>query len=1001
MSGLADAVLQCGAAGAAVVSGGLSHYVDAATGACTAAATTASRVPPSSGHTVPNYSPASLVTVVQEQWLHLCEYFQRVQCANTPDERDAMVRELGSVEQALSVILDALLTERKMLVSSCPALQRSDCILGSPFHSERAPPLHTVSDVSQRHTRPSLAASSGDTGAGVCGRAEATTISTHIGASLSASLSSSCFLDGIDAGFAALPPCYRFLFADAHNVSVRPPPRASAETESKATDGSAHPDDPPPIGNIFLLTLCQYAKQDEPPGARFIILGFLSRLIHEVDLPTDRSAYSAGDHAVSLLQLNPSALIVPLLDMVRKVSKALDPRSAVVPRSTSALSSTAAISAAPKWVVECSHDGTLLQDDARKQFVVFLSTLAERMERVPALANFFVVEEGSKKRNLFVLLDALLLYLSHVGTTPEWSHRRDTCRYALSAVVSLAKCSDAWIQDLVAKEERVASRTLSAARTTLVTLCKVPDNDDGATQLLYLRDVLRFWATLLTMAPSVANTLRLLPLIEKEFLYQTLLPLLQSSDSHVYSAACVVTSKLIADLQGAASPLTVCFARVLLSTTIRKASGRIVANKEFYEVMVRDPVTTAATAHKDSCAVTRGQQEEKAAASLHEHPMTSFFTYYILPHLSSNPRLTEEDRESGTALGFATTRWSATKATLLLVQTLAEHVPHIFLREVFLMDITSLSDVRRKQVACVAAADGAERRNPGTPPDLNIHDCFLSQLYLAASANPNLGLQPDRVGEAVLSRLLRVESKLPVAALQTRQHMMSSMKLPCGSAFTATAKSAKATMSPVAAPEAVNCWFHGGVQASPLVRALCEMIHHLDSCPYTVSSLVADLVVSLAVMPDSRVFYTLLDSQRGPLVTALCELRKVLQRHLERKVEEPTPVKKSKSGRRASANAAAAARPLVVSMPFLYDMLLQHWELLVAEDDTEHIKTSDTPDRIPHDCEVSVESLRNAVKEHSNVLHACLYSAYMHAYLDAVVGYTALSQNLMYLRPFD
>lgn len=984
---------QRGAAAVADVSRGPSRSMEATTGAFSAVAATTPLAPLSTRRLLADHhSPASMVAVIQEQWLELCEYFHRVQCANTHDERTSLMRELCTVEKGLSVILDALLTDRAMLVANHPALHQHSWIFGGSSRSESAP----LSHYRPTPPPPPPPESSGDMGAR--GTAETMITATHIGTSPSASLSSSCLVDGLDGACLALPPCYRFLFADSHSVPIPPPPTDERGAVSKTKDAAAFCHEPPPMGNIFLLMLCQYAKQDEPPGVRSVILDFLVRLLQEADLPTDRSAYPTGEQAMSLLQLRPSALIVPLLDMVRKVSKALDPANTAALRptttSTSASPSSTAAVETYRWAIDDPRDGTFLQDAGRTQFVIFLSTLAEKMERVPALANFFVVEDGSQKRDLFVLLDALLLYLTHDCSAQEWTHRRDTCRFALSAVVSLAKCSDPWIQDLVAKETRVASRTLNAARTTLLTLCKIPENDDGVTQLLYLRDVMRFWATLLTMAPSVADTLRLLPLIEKEFVCQTLLPLLQSPDSHVYSAACVVVSNILADLQGSAPPLKVCFAKALLSTTIRKASGRIVPHKQFYEVLVQNPVTAASATRTGGLAVTRGQQEEKAAASLPEHPITSFFTYYILPHLSSNPCLSEEDKESSTLLGFTTTRWSATKATLLLVQTLAEHVPHVFLREVFLMDAASLSDVRRKQMACAlhtadsGGCKGAESwGNAITPPHLNIHDCFLSNVLSAAATSPKVGLQPDCVGEAVLSRLLRVESNMPVAALRARQRMMSAMKRPCGSSSTAV----------TAAAEPVNCWFHAGVQTSPFITALCEMVQHLDSSPYTVSSLVTDLVVSIAVMPDLRVLHTLLDSKQGPLVTALCGLRSVLQGHLERKVTETSPVMKNMSGSGPSASTNTAPRPLAVSIPLLYDRLLQHWDLLV-DDDTERAPSPVTSNHSSRDSEVSAAALREAIREHGNVLHVCLYSEYLHAYLDAVIGYTALSQNLMFLK---
>ncbi|KPI87677.1 hypothetical protein ABL78_3215 [Leptomonas seymouri] len=1021
---------------------------------------TASKHPPA--------QPLSMVSIVQDQWLRLCDYFQRVQCANSNEQRIALVHELDTVESSLNCIMDALLTDHKQLVSM-QLLQNNQPIFGESFHSELGTAAATPSGPQEGKTAKGAPPSSS-----VPNARQRDALTAAAATAPLRPLAGGLHPDG---ALTSLPPCYRFLFADAHHEGPLPfggsdagadesrregsKSRSDAPTLQQQTqaDASTHAakaaespfDDPSPIGGIFLLTLCQYAKQDEPPGVRSIILEFIVRLLQEADLPTDRTAYPAGDPALSLLQLNPPLLIVPLLDMLRKVSKALDPSG----KARHGDVSMPSLLAYPLAGGGEDQDGTFLQDAGRTQFVIFLSSLAEKMERVPALANFFVVEDGKHgERNVFVLLDALLPYLTHDCSAPGWTHRRDTCRYALSAVISLAKCPDPWIQDFIGKEGRVASRTLMAARTTLLTLCKIPDNDDSATQVLFLRDVLRFWASLLTMSPSVAEDLQLATLIEKDFYFQTLIPLLQLPEKHVYSAACLVAAQVLRDLNCSAPVLTRGLAKALLATSIRKASGRIIPHANHYNSVVTGE---GGEGKANPDAITLGRQEEAAAERLKIHSTTSFFLYYILPHLSSNPYMSVEERENCALLGSAATRWSAAKATLVLVQALVENVPEVFLREVFLMDVCSLADVLRKQSQSTNSgsaspsgasesshnnsckSEGAARAaNVGlwstglAPPHLKVHEYFVKELHDVTAAGFALGLGAERVGEAVLSRLLRIEGNMSIDALRARQEVMSAMtQLNPKGTISAAADAEEGNASLNATPSShvsmpgllSNCWIHAGVQHSPLTVALCEMVQHLDSTPFTVSSLVADLVVSLCLLPDLRVIYTLLDPENGSLKLALRQLRDVLQHKIHMSASIVTLAQTTKKGATATSTStvgcssrsgpplAATASPLAgkrISLLVLYDTLVQHWDVLMHGDElpsnaerslsVPRDAVREAPSNQPRISGFPIDSLRDAVEANSNVLHACLYSEYLLAHLDAAIGYSALSQNLMYLR---
>eukprot|EP00796_Vickermania_ingenoplastis_P008691 gene8691-6112_t len=481
-----------------------------------------------------------------------------------------------------------------------------------------------------------------------------------------------------------LPPCYQYLFGTetagtespatpstrADEVGGKQPTETEAETETE-TETDVYP---PSVGSTFLALLCQYAKLNHPPGSRQMLLTFLAAILYETDIPPPNRLPGGGAASLSLLQLSPTHFIVPLLDMVRQISAILDPgghrRSGAVQPTRDPLPSSSSSS---------------VSDGERAAFVLLLCVLAEKTERIPDLANFFMTSAPAPSSS------------PSSPATHCWADRRDTCRLALSAVLSLAKCPDAWVRDVVAEEKGVLSIPLATVCTTLCTLCKVPDNEDSRAEMLYLRDAVHYVSALCHAAPEVGAALGVLPALRQALLTETLLPLLKSADSRTYACAALVTASLI-KLGGISRPaVRQLVVEVLLSTTV--AAGRLQPPGE---------------------------------------GGTSFWAHYVLPHLSATPRLTPEDKANMAAFGYDLTPWTAVEATLVLLDAVATHCPATFLKEALRLDLY--------QASGPGPADAL--------PALKVDAMFPASLQSVA-ANDVV------VGTEVLRRLLIIESNLP------------------------------------------------------------------------------------------------------------------------------------------------------------------------------------------------------------------------------------------------
>lgn len=682
-----------------------------------------------------------------------------------------------------------------------------------------------------------------------------------------------------------LPPCYQYLFGSETSLrsNAADSPRKTEQTGSEEVESGKeelHAGDsesslaseggvlPSSIGDTFLILLCQYAKHNHPKGSRLVILEFLARLLYEADFPVSRMP-EGGAAALSVLQLSPFHFVVPLLDMIRQISAALDPgdRRKLHPRSYPGNSGSGEVSVGPN-------------DAERGAFVVLLCVLAEKMERIPELANFFVITSAKNSSEFysssgdnrpsaestatqpptgkeggqpyFVLLHSLLPYLAHDSCSPEWNHRRDTCRFALSAVLSLAKCPDPWVSDMVGAERAVLETTLAAAATTLLTLCKVPENEDSRTEMLFLTDVVRFWSSITLTAPVVSHALQLIKDVETQFIQGSVLPLLRSSDSQVYSSVCLVLASLL---------------RNVGSTAVSQVMRRVVESILSNEV----PADSKSSSHM------------------------SVFEQHMLPRLTPNPAfLSLEDQQNMKTFGFRLTRWTGGEATLVLLDAMTTCCPHLFCKHVLSLDM------RTKELP-------SSHPYP-PPPSINIQDYFpvlLQPKKRKGSSSPSRRSNSQRESEMdaeeavlrneILAKLLLLESNTSAETIVQRDALYYPLSSPVKDKSKSQSKSCIAQEhSPVflrfpTTEMSVNVdsssWFHQGVHQSRLVESLVNMLLCYHSLPTTIRVMLTGILLNLCLQPDYRVLYTLLDPSKGRLRSALLQLSQHLDVELQAEVD--------------------------------------------------------------------------------------------------------------------
>ncbi|RNF00657.1 hypothetical protein TraAM80_07475 [Trypanosoma rangeli] len=919
-------------------------------------------------------SSLSSVSVVGDEWVSIRAYFMEVQAAADDVAFAELAGRLPQVERSLEVIQKSLVRERQQMM--LPRL----------VSQSRTVDVCNTNSVSSRN--------------GVSMMPQGSSSLNH-----SSSSTNYFRIKTSTDGVSRLPPCYAFLWGELSSTSQE---EGNTEAEEELA----------PIGHVFLLSLCQFAKHNDPPGARRIILRFLTRVFAEADLPRPPCM---GDPPQSLLQLFPSNTVVPLIDMLRQVVAVLRPKTA---GETEALGTSS--------TSYTSESSTETMDNEREALLGLLCALTERMEEVPALGMFFIPEavtdaqeEDEEEadpesgpdspptvRSHFSILQELLVYATLCQGSEQSTKRCTIYQLALQGLLSLAKCPDPQIQDYVKKQTVVASATLVGARSTLLTLCKLPYKDDTFAQLKYLSDVLRFWSQLLLLSPAVAEAWSVEAMMESSFVCDALVPLFCSAEDNVYATAALVAAKTMRFV-GSSPPLYVAaVTRALLNTRVDLLTGN----------PVRLPVSSNEVPSATSSTV-------------------SLLDYALLPRLAM--------RNDGD--------WSCTEVTLYLLETFALHEPVLFMEFAFSLSIAALAEVyvnalhhsllsKPKLTAIkpplfTKVGDNTAITNPSpgkaqdvdwlqqfafnldlsaatTSPSLDITDCFSARLR--ASRGILLSTHAEDIAEEILARLLLVESHVPVCILEKRQRVINRSCRSMGEEFVGFVleggnpggalqetsfvfpgkKFAEGTPN--------NIWFHTGVHQSSLVGRLCEITSQMLATPSSVCTLLTQLWSTICVLPDFRVLYTLMDSEHGQLRQALFKLRDAIDEALQH--DEDVVFALASAAAAFATNTKKKARSVEVgsgdtfpaegSSPtslvhntasrfytraYLYSQFIQLGNSLCW---VKNLVKEDFPNH----------ELLFALKKHRGFLEACACIEAFRMELDAAIGHVALSHNLMCLQ---
>ncbi|CAD2215497.1 hypothetical protein ADEAN_000295200 [Angomonas deanei] len=615
----------------------------------------------------------------------------------------------------------------------------------------------------------------------------------------------------LGSGQRRLPPSYFYLFAPRHEEEEEDGEVSEAYSSTVAVE---------PIGEVFLFSLCQFAKQNSPAGLGEVILTFFADMLTEADIPYLRP--TPAPYPGTLFHLLPSASVVPVMDMLQCIARQLDPKISVSVFHKETNTFSAGLS-------ETSLEAL---DKEKVAYCRLVCAIAEAIERSPDLAGFFVTESaergghgpagvGNLTNERLVVVDVLLPFLLYVSQ-PVSQRQRESYQYALNGILSIAKCADRWVQSFVANEAKILSGTFYSARMILVTLCKVPFiNNERELLLLCLVDIMAFFNFVYVNLPSLTKAWKLRYAFQKEFVFDALIPLLRILDPSVFGRACLVTCELVKGAKG-------------LSEVISKA-------------ILATPVVSHYGGKLCLCYGDILQCADKHPNGAEGGPDMSFFNFFIARRIREYP----VSQTGVISYGNSDEQvvWRLAESALSLTKTLIVYTPDTFLKYAL------LGSAERSQTKCGVDAF----------PTFNLDLCFPTKIVL--ESNDFFEKCRYNIATESLAKLLFIESN---AGRTTRRHRRQSTS------------DEEPSASSVSDSRRNKHLFSPAVQEAPVVLALCKLFASGVHLPVPLFLQVTDVIASLCLLPDARVVCTLMDREYGRLDHALTRLSSIIDEEFER-----------------------------------------------------------------------------------------------------------------------
>lgn len=628
-----------------------------------------------------------------------------------------------------------------------------------------------------------------------------------------------------------LPPCYEYFLQRDGDKARRSTAVLQTSDVLNVDLGLSSLDTPE--NDFIIFSVCQFAKHNQPEGARGMAMRFLYRVLTELE-PDDGSG--------SILSLCVDYAALPLCDALHKIGTQLDPR---LPNSTSPGKKLASSSGAHVEAI----------DEDRAQLIALLRCICEKIEVFPeSLCSVFTLRSAFSIEGhgaTLMPLDLVALFLA-----PEsFVHLNAPDRLAamtniLRSITSVARCASPGLQDAIALRDDIPRTLFDTLRTNFVTLCKVPQNQELRLQAAIVAEIVRFFEVMLLAAPSVALRWELLKRFHQDFLITTTLPLFQAPNERTYIAVTTLLTHIMKDVLQGGSVLIYAIADALFVTRVDRQ------HHTFYSHTTAFPT--------DFLEST-----------------TNFADEYLWPRLSD----VSDDVVCSTLQCLTALSMRAPGRVLKLCLNLDGGETPLFFSRAFLDSKTARdrgkSSLRISQLL----------------PHIDVKTLFPSSLWDDEKPTRSIcGTTLEEFTEDATRLMLQIEAALTPEEMNQHRPRVEKPPRTSSSSSSVSADTAAVapimmkslasgtSSSSYCAGKAAmyddNILFVHSVNDATMIRVMCKLLDSMTEHRFPVNTMLTEWITTTIAMPDLRIPLTLLDPERGRLALAIKRLSELVERQL-------------------------------------------------------------------------------------------------------------------------
>eukprot|EP00758_Cryptobia_borreli_P004360 Tbor_TRINITY_DN4331_c0_g1::TRINITY_DN4331_c0_g1_i1::g.7738::m.7738 len=562
-------------------------------------------------------------------------------------------------------------------------------------------------------------------------------------------------------------------------------------------------------GKLLIMTICNYAKHDIPEGSRALMLRFLTRLFRDVD---------ANTGVRSLMHYSNDYVAAPLYDCLSRIFNTMNPSN-------------------KGNFTNKENEGRgskSLQRD-RREFVSLLRVLASQIENIPSFASFFVTrpshikssktsttESSIRPMPKLLIIEGLLPFITDhvVDLSPE--DRIQTVQNALAGVLHIARTLDPVVQGFLMGDDgnRVMQIVSTELCCTLVTASKIPssENKEFPLQVAYILEIISFLDALVLTSPLLSQEWHIRRnVFAKTFLEETVCVLVKCTDVQVYSNIMNILSLLL--------------------------QRQVVHSRDLL-----NELEDAIFGISASSMTTEGVEPKIKEGSDTSSMIESLFGTYILPRVNDVSVM-------------------ASLATLTFLDVAASHLPEAFLSKVLMIPEAFTipkscfpDDVTKWESATLESSINIKKDYcpSSLVPILDVNRYFPTVIR---EDNGLCGSNNSVFCDNIIKRMLLIESFMKNSDLKKRQP--SIVENVYSSVSTELIVGEKSVISD--SVENKNPFVIEALATCPVVQILCGKLRSLMENSIDINMGVTGALITLCLLPDSRVPYSLLDPIKGAL----------------------------------------------------------------------------------------------------------------------------------------